>query len=381
MAGGTIISLLVFGLMLSLFRTRDHALQKAKQLTAELRESEEKYRIIFNNEIYAICIFDLNTFKLLDVNEAYTRLYGYSRDELVSGMTIHDITAEHQASDAAAVKATKEGTTFIPLRYHRKKNGTVFPVEIVGGPYEWKGQKVMFALAHDISVRNRAEEALLKSNAENRNLLGELQHRVKNSFNMITSLINLTSSEEGSPEIQAILANLDSRVRSISELYSLLYSSGSFSEVRLDDYCARVARPLVGLTGGITLQFESTPIIVPAKIAAPFGLIVTELITNAIKYAFPDERKGVIAVTLRTTGSGAVLSVEDDGIGLPAGFDPAGASGMGLSMVEALSSQINGSFKLEGGPAGTRASVEFSIPRDASPVGLSVESNLKGGIE
>ena len=134
-----------------------------------LRESEEKYRVIFNNEIYAILIFDMDTKKLLEVNDAFTRMYGYTRNELLSGMTIHDITVEHEVSDTATEKARSDGTIFIPLRYHKKKDGTIIQVEIVGGPYEWKGKKVMFALFHDITDRIRAEEkrALLQSRFEN----------------------------------------------------------------------------------------------------------------------------------------------------------------------------------------------------------------------
>jgi PAS domain S-box-containing protein len=170
---GTMISLLLFGLLISLLNTRFKAQQLADQLTVDIRESEEKYRIIFNNEIYAICIFDLETLKLLDVNDAYSRVYGYSREELISGMTIHDITAEHQVSEAATRKAIHDGTIFIPLRYHRKKDGTVFPVEIVGGPYVWKGQKVMFALAHDITDRKQAEEKIQELN---RNFISFLEN-------------------------------------------------------------------------------------------------------------------------------------------------------------------------------------------------------------
>jgi PAS domain S-box-containing protein len=137
--------------------------QRLKDLEKALRESEEKYLIIFSNPIYAICIFDLETLQLLEVNDAYALMYGYSREELLSGMTIHDITAEHEASDSATRRAIREGTIFLPLRYHRRKNGTVFPVEIVGGPYIWKGRKVMFALAHDITERKLAEAAQSRS--------------------------------------------------------------------------------------------------------------------------------------------------------------------------------------------------------------------------
>ncbi|MGE5496628.1 MAG: CHASE domain-containing protein, partial [Syntrophothermus sp.] len=165
-AGGTGGSFLLFIVYLLLINTNIRAARLAEELTRDLSESEAKYRTIYNNEIYAICIFDLATMKLLDVNDAYCSMYCYSREELLSGKTIHDITAEQQESDAATALAVKNGTTFIPLRYHKKKDGTVFPVEIVGGPYTWKNKKVMFALAHDITKRKQAEDALLKSRKE-----------------------------------------------------------------------------------------------------------------------------------------------------------------------------------------------------------------------
>ncbi len=128
-----------------------------------MRESEQKYRVLFHNELYAICIFDLETLRFLDVNDAYVKLYGYSKNELMAGMTIHDITVQHQESDSATQKAISDGTIYIPLRFHRKKDGTVFPVEIVGGPYTWQGKKVMFGVARDITNRKRAEEMVRQS--------------------------------------------------------------------------------------------------------------------------------------------------------------------------------------------------------------------------
>ncbi len=145
-----------------------------KEAEEALRQSEEKYRVIFENEIYAICIFDLVTLRLLDVNEAFAHLYGYRREEIVAGMTIHEFTAEPESSSAATDQASQDGTIFIPMRYHRRKDGTVFPVEIVGGPYHWQGQRVMFALIHDISSRHQAEQAL----RESRKQYEDLVHRI-----------------------------------------------------------------------------------------------------------------------------------------------------------------------------------------------------------
>ncbi|MEI6126028.1 MAG: CHASE domain-containing protein [Pseudomonadota bacterium] len=163
---GIIISLLLCGLLSSMQNTRVTAQGLADRLTVDLRESEEKYRIIFNNEIYAICIFSLETFKLLDVNDACSGLYGYRREEFLSGMTFKDMTAGGEVSAAEIEQIMRAGTIFIPHRNHRKKDGTVFSVEIVTGPYSWKGQKVIFALIHDITEHKQQEEELGKALAE-----------------------------------------------------------------------------------------------------------------------------------------------------------------------------------------------------------------------
>ena len=216
------------------------------------------------------------------------------------------------------------------------------------------------------SEREAALEALQIAFQENRNLLRELQHRAKNSFAMISGMISLALNDGVSTETKTALEDLASRVRSVSELYSLLYSSSSFTEVRLDEYCARIAAPLIGLSGNITLKTEMENITVPVKEAAPLGLILTELMTNAGKYAFPGGRQGTITVALKKTVAGACLEVRDDGIGLPADFDFSGRAGMGLNLVRALTGQINGSFRMENNAVGTRCIVEFATDSNVS---------------
>ena len=162
---------LVTGLVFSLVDTTERKLleeklrrakegleQQVAERTRELQESESKYRIIFNNEIYAICLFDLESGKLLDVNEAQVKLYGYRREELLSGMSDYDLSAERERSKDSVQSSANSSSTFIPLRYHRKKDGTVFPVEIVAGPCQWINRQVMFALVHDISDRKQADQ-------------------------------------------------------------------------------------------------------------------------------------------------------------------------------------------------------------------------------
>ncbi|MEI6669044.1 MAG: PAS domain S-box protein [Acidobacteriota bacterium] len=139
-----------------------------KLAEAELQDSEAKYRILFDNQIYAVCIFEIPSLRLLDVNQACEQLYGYTRAELLSGLTVRDLSTEPESLDQVMSQAAAQHTSFVPLRHHRRKDGTVVPVEIVGGPYTWMGRRVMFALVHDISARTRAE-------AEAKRLVRELE--------------------------------------------------------------------------------------------------------------------------------------------------------------------------------------------------------------
>ncbi len=205
----------------------------------------------------------------------------------------------------------------------------------------------------DVTSQKQANEALQEAVKENRSLLSELQHRVKNSFAMICSMISLASRANCSPETLSALGELDARVRSVSELYTLLYSSGSFTEVRLDEYCGRVADAIAVLSTNISLVTELEDMTVPVEKAASIGLILTELITNAFKYAFPDGRNGNITISLKKTVEGGTLEVRDDGIGLPAGFDHVENAGMGLRLVKAISGRIGGNFRMESDGSGT----------------------------
>jgi PAS domain S-box-containing protein len=130
-----------------------------KNAEKDTRESEEKYQKLFNNTIDAITIFDVETKKLLDVNEAWIKLYGYSREEALQ-LTVYDVSAEPEQTEAAINKSAVSGDMLVPVRHHRRKDGTEFWVELSAGPFAWKGRKVMFAAGRDITSRKQAEEYL-----------------------------------------------------------------------------------------------------------------------------------------------------------------------------------------------------------------------------
>jgi PAS domain S-box-containing protein len=315
LVSGIIISLLLFSLIRTLLNTRAEAQRISMDITEQLRESEEKYRIIFNNEIYAICIFDLETLTLLDTNDAYARVYGYTREELISGMTIHDITAEHQVSDESTKQAIREGTIFIPLRYHRKKDGTVFPVEIVGGPYIWKGRKVMFALAHDITNRKQAETEKDALELQNRQLqkteslsrmAAAIAHHFNNQLGVVIGNLEMAIDDQpkGAPPSKSLTAAMKAAWNSADMSGLMLTYLGQTHDKResLDlSYSCRKILPIIETTlpGNVVLETDfPTPRPIIMANVGEIQQILTNLLTNAREAI--GNHKGTISLSVKT---------------------------------------------------------------------------------
>jgi len=148
--------------------TRD--ITERKQTEEKLKESEEKYRALFEKEENAIFIFEPDTFIIVDANPAMTKTYGYSYDELI-GMNCLKLSAEREKSKAVAAEADKKGKVDVKLRWHKKKDGTVFPLELQVYQTELEGRTVGYAVAKDITERKQVEEALRESEAKFRSIV------------------------------------------------------------------------------------------------------------------------------------------------------------------------------------------------------------------
>ncbi|HSV96363.1 MAG TPA: GAF domain-containing protein [Spirochaetota bacterium] len=194
--------------------------------------------------------------------------------------------------------------------------------------------------------RHRAERALERSLREKELLLRELQHRVKNSLGMITSLVNLEATRSKNDDTRSTLKNIRDRINTLSKLYTLLYQSQGEDQIRLDSYLRQIIRSLLethvggGRSVGIDLAMEEVRI--DFKRAASVGIIVNELVTNTIKHAFPDGRSGRLRIRLEPTANRLLLEVADDGIGPPGNFDITGSKGLGIELIRVLTGQLRG---------------------------------------
>jgi len=346
--------------------TRD--ITERKAMKDALREKEEMNRLLVDNLNNAV------VYQLTPTSDGVTRFTYVSR----AVERLNECSAEEVLADAEVIygQVLPEYRALVREREEEaRKNSSTLHVEVESrlpsGRLRWfeytstprrrnDGQMVWDGVQVDITERKQAEEALKTAYEEKQYLLRELQHRAKNSFSMIGSLISLMGNSSNSDEAKSALNEIGSRVLAISSLYDLLNANDSITMVRLDEYIGKIASSLPGISENITLQQACEAITLPVKIAIPLGIIITELITNSIKYAFPDGRCAAVTLSLKKTDDGATIEVSDDGIGLPEGFDLSSISTLGLNLVTILAKQINGNFTIEG-RQGTRCVLEFPL--------------------
>ena len=214
------------------------------------------------------------------------------------------------------------------------------------------------------SERKKTEEQLKANVAEKEVLLHEVHHRVKNNLQVISSLLNLQSDTLDSPEAKSALEEAAERVHAMSSVHEKLYQQGDMAGLDFGDYLHELGTSLYhlyakGQQQRIALQFDLDEIKLGIIQAIPCALIVNELLVNAFKYAFPDERSGAITVEFKRTDHRVRLGVSDDGVGLPPNFDWRKSHSLGMDLVHSLSQQLKAKVDAEA-DTGTRFMIEFS---------------------
>ena len=216
----------------------------------------------------------------------------------------------------------------------------------------------------ELTERERAEGRIRSSLLEKEVLLKEIHHRVKNNLQIIASLLDLQARQvEHETAATASLVDSRNRVRSMALVHEHLYQTEDLARIDLAQYLDELCRNLTSsfgeVIGAVNLHTHVEDVAFDVDTAIPLGLIINELVSNALKYAFPDKRPGELRVTLRGLEPGGYeLSVADDGVGLPEALDIATASTLGLQLVTALSRQIHGTIDVDR-TEGTRFVIDF----------------------
>jgi PAS domain S-box-containing protein len=317
-----------------------------------LRESEERVRLVLDTALDAVITID-HTGAVTSWNGEAEKIFGWTRQEIAGRpLTGTIIPARFQASHEHGLDrflATNEG----PVLNKRiemtalRKNGTEFPVELAITPIRMGTQMIFSAFVRDITERKGAEELIQASLHEKQVLLKEIHHRVKNNMQVVSSLLQLQAGYLQNPQALEAFRESQARIRSMSLIHEKLYQSESLAKIDVADYL----RSLVGMlfrsysTRASTIRLDAriAPIFLSLDTAIPIGLVTHELVSNCLKYAFPDAREAVVRVEMNVVAPGQyALTVEDNGVGLPANFELEKAATLGLRLVQIFTKQVQG---------------------------------------
>lgn len=231
--------------------------------------------------------------------------------------------------------------------YARRKDGSEFPVEIGLNPIETEDGPMVLSAIVDISDRKQKEAGVRAALQEKDLLLGEIHHRVKNNLQIVYSLLDLQMARISDQTVLDMLRDSQNRIRSMALIHQTLYESKDFAQVDFGRFLETLVPTLIASYGShphsITLSIDAEPVLLPIGAAIPCGLVVNELISNALKHAFRPGNGGDIDVGLRRVAGGDLaLSVSDTGIGVPEHVNITDTGTLGLQLVVLLADQLGG---------------------------------------
>jgi PAS domain S-box-containing protein len=371
----------------------DFVLSSVVDIT-ERKRSVEQFRLAIEAAPTGMLMMDRGG-RIVLVNAQVERLFGYQRDELL-GREIEMLVPERFRAHHPEFRKVFFGEPKARAMgggrelYGLRKDGSEVPVEIGLNPLQTSEGEFVLSSVVDITERKRADREredllgqlrTLNSELEQRVrdrtselsatlrerevLLQEVHHRVKNNLQVISSLINMQVRQLNDASSRDALIECQTRVQAIALIHEKLYQSKDYSRVPFSDYARSLASNVFNAAGispaAIRLDLDMEDLSLAVDKAIPCGLIVNELITNAVKHAFPGSRQGTVRVRLKKIASQAILlSVADDGIGLPPSFDMEKSDSLGMQLVTTLVEQLEGRLEVVGS-VGTMFSVTFPV--------------------
>jgi two-component sensor histidine kinase len=275
----------------------------------------------------------------------------------MSGIELAELIRQRERTAAVPILFVTAVATDAALVFHGYRTGAV---DYLIKPLDADIVRAKVAVLADLFRQRKLIELSLR---EKEVLLREIHHRVKNNLQIITSLLHM-QGEQQAAGVRDLLSESEARVRSIALVHESLYRADSLASIDVDSYLNALTSGLVKTYAAnhATTEIIKHGVTLPLDAATPLGLIVNELVSNALKHAFPDKRKGTITVSLREIPPDALLlEVRDDGVGLPPELDLDHPKSMGLQVVRSLTDQLGDAFEVDR-TSGTNIKITFPKP-------------------
>ena len=324
------------------------------------------------NEIY---VFDAVDLKFVMVNEGAKKNIGYAMAEL-ERMTPLDIQSEYDRTSYAELiepLLSGEKTALHFNTVHRRKDHSTYPVEVYLQLMRFDSVSVFAAVILDITERLASNEKLLASVKEKEVLLREIHHRVKNNMQIIQSLLNLQMGKFDNPDLVRVFQDSNNRIKSMALIHETLYLSDDLANLDIRVYVGQITSYLskiyIDPNRPVHIDLDIDEICLDLDKSIACGLIINELVTNALKYAFSDIEKREIHIRFKQETSNRIfLAVSDTGTGLSESIDPDHIETLGLKIVQMLAQdQLDGNLSIV---QGERLSfcIDFPLMDEEEPI-------------
>jgi PAS domain S-box-containing protein len=288
-------------------------------------------------------------------NAGAEQLYGYAADEVIGQPIALLIPPERPDELPAILARLRRGERIRHYETSRmRKDGQQLDVSLSISPIRDATDRVIGAasIGRNITERKRIEADLKAALQEKDLLLREIHHRVKNNLQVVSSLLALQSHAIQDRRIRAYFEESRDRIHAMALIHEHLYQSTTLAQIEMADYLQELATSVVRSyhlgQERIALEISAEAVSFDLETAIPCGLLLHELLSNCVKHAFPNGRHGTIGITLhRQSWHSYVLSVRDNGVGLPPEFEAHTAPSLGWQLVHLLAAQLHGTLMCE----------------------------------
>lgn len=335
-----------------------------KKIEDALKKSEERFRQLA--ELLPETIYEADENGMLTfVNEAGFKMFGYSERDFVKGISVLNLMAPEYREKTEAIRKGNEQEKNHQLEYMGlKKDNTLFPILFHSVPFyianTFAGTR---GIVVDISEQKKSQKIVEKALKEKETLLKEVHHRIKNNFQIISSIFYIQSSNIQDEAALQALREAQNRVQYMALIHENFYKSQNLSSISAKNYfeelCRQLSETYIKPGDQISIDVVADKSEMQLTLATQCGLIVNELVTNCLKYAFKGMESGKIQVEFREESvSRYLLRVSDNGVGLPETFDINNLKSLGLDLVKGILDNLKGEIEIKTQP-GTTISLVF----------------------
>ncbi len=334
-------------------------ISERKGIEERLKAKSEELDLYFSSALDLLCIADMDG-HFVRVNPEWEKVLGYSISELEGRFFLDFVHPDDREGTLAAMEALRAQEQVLSfVNRYRSKDGSWRWIEWRSHP---KGD-LIFAAARDITDRKLAEESVRSLLAEKEMILKETHHRLKNNMQAVSGFLSLQMDAAKDAASREALKAAAGRMQSMLSLYTKLYQSADYDGISVSEYLFDLIDQVVeNFRGAAKVRVEKRveDFRLEPKRMQPLGIIVNELVTNSMKYAFAGRTEGLILFEAGSREGRARVSVMDDGIGVPEAVMLEKAGGFGLELVRGLAQQLGGEVRIES-EGGTKACLEFPL--------------------